>query len=181
MVFEIFVAIVVVLIIWAILIYNRFIKSRNVVKESWSGIDVQLKRRANLIPNLVETVKGYAKHERDAFKEVTELRSGTGLSVKERGRQESIISKAIGGIMAIAEDYPDLKANQNFLELQKNLNEVEEQIQHSRRYYNGSVRDWNVLVESFPSMIIASFCHFTLAEFFEIENPDERNVPEVKF
>ena len=101
--------------------------------------------------------------------------------MKERGRQESIISKAIGGIMAIAEDYPELKANQNFLELQKNLNEVEEQIQHSRRYYNGSVRDWNVLVESFPSMIIASFCNFMLAEFFEIENPDERNVPEVKF
>jgi LemA protein len=166
--------------LWVILIYNRFIKRQNVVMEAWSGIDVQLKRRHNLIPNLVETVKGYSGHEKDVLSELTELRTGA-QQVAERGKQETRISHAIRNLLAVAEQYPDLKASQNFLDLQDNLDEIETEVQHARRFYNGAVRDLNVLVESFPSNLIARYFNFQSAEFFELDASVPRAVPEVKF
>jgi len=171
------------LIVWAIAIYNRLIKNKNLVQEGWSGIDVQLKRRANLIPNLIETVKGYMGHERGVLEDVTELRTksldagGPG----DKGRAEGLLGAALGKLFAVAENYPDLKASQNFIELHGSLDEVEEQIQLSRRYYNGAVRDLNVLIESFPSNLVARMFAFTQAEFFELEDAVERAVPEVSF
>ncbi len=166
-------------IVWAITIYNRFVKRKNVVQEAWSGIDVQLKRRSNLIPNLVEVVKGYAKHEAETLSKVTEQRTGN--SVAERGAHETEVSKAIQSLLAVAEAYPDLKANENFLDLQNNLDEIESHIQSARRFYNGAVRDLNILVESFPSNLIANIFNFRAAQFFEIELDSERQVPQVKF
>ena len=166
--------------ILAIVIYNRFIKRQNLVMEAWSGIDVQLKRRHNLIPNLIETVKGYSKHEAKVLSELTELRTGS-QQVGERGQQETQISQAIKNLLVVAEDYPDLKASQNFLDLQDNLDEIETEIQHARRYYNGAVRDLNILVESFPSNLIAKIFGFALAEFFELDSTASRAVPQVKF
>ena len=166
-------------IVWAIAIYNRFVKRKNVVQEAWSGIDVQLKRRSNLIPNLVEVVKGYAKHEAETLSKVTEQRTGN--SVAERSAHETEVSKAIQSLLAVAEAYPDLKANENFLDLQNNLDEIESHIQSARRFYNGAVRDLNILVESFPSNLIANIFNFRAAQFFEIELDSERQVPQVKF
>lgn len=166
-------------IVWAVTIYNRFVKRKNVVQEAWSGIDVQLKRRSNLIPNLVEVVKGYAKHEAETLSKVTAQRTGN--SVAERGAHETEVSKAIQSLLAVAEAYPDLKANENFLDLQNNLDEIEGHIQSARRFYNGAVRDLNILVESFPSNLIANIFNFRAAQFFEIELDSERQVPQVKF
>lgn len=168
------------IVLWAIFTYNRFIKLINRVKEAWSGIDVQLKRRFNLIPNLVETVKGYAKHETSTLESVTNLRSDS-QDVNERGAKEGQISRALANLFAVAEAYPDLKASQNFVDLQNSLDEIEDDIQLARRYYNGSVRDLNVLVESFPSNLIAGAFNFKTAEFFEIELARQRDVPEVDF
>ena len=167
-------------IAWGILTYNKFIKLVNLVKESWSGIDVQLKRRFNLIPNLIETVKGYAKHESSTLEDLTKLRTGTD-DVHERGAEEGQISKAIQDLLVVVEDYPELKANENFLDLQNDLNEIEAEIQMARRYYNGTVRDLNVLVESFPSNLIARIFNFNSAEFFEIDFARQRDVPQVDF
>jgi LemA protein len=164
----------------AILIYNRFIKRQNVVMEAWSGIDVQLKRRHNLIPNLIETVKGYSGHEKKVLTELTELRTGS-QQAAERGEQETQISQAIRNLLVVAEQYPDLKASQNFLDLQDNLDQIETEIQQARRFYNGSVRDLNILVESFPSNLIAKVFGFHVAEFFELDPAVPRTVPEVKF
>ena len=165
---------------WGIMTYNRFIKLVNMVKESWSGIDVQLKRRFNLIPNLIETVKGYAKHEAETLEELTKMRTGTD-DVHERGAEEGRISKAIQDLLVVVEDYPDLKASTNFLELQRDLNEIETEIQMARRYYNGTVRDLNIQVESFPSNLIANIFNFNSAEFFEIDFAEQREVPKVEF
>lgn len=164
-------------------LYNRLVRDRNLVKESWSGIDVQLRRRYNLVPNLVETVKGYAKHEKGVLEEVVKFRNQSIAAgeVKEQAQAENGLTRALRGLFALAEAYPDLKANQNFLELQKNLNEIEEQIQLARRYYNGTVRSYNTRVESFPHMIIARMFNFQAADFFEIELDSQREVPEVKF
>ena len=175
--------VVILAVTWLVWIYNRFIRRKNEVREAWSGIDVQLKRRHNLIPNLIETVKGYAGHEQETLDTLTRIRAGT---TGERGvtqvaQAETILSKALGNILAVAEGYPDLKASANFLDLQQKLHEVEEQVQLSRRYYNGTVRDWNILVESFPSNLIATSFGFGIAEFFEIELATERAVPEVSF
>lgn len=180
---EITLVVIAAVVLWLIFTYNRFIKHKNQVREAWSGIDVQLKRRANLIPNLVETVKGYGRHEREALREVTALRTGSdpGQSVHERAEQESRVSQAVRNLLAVAESYPDLKASQNYLDLQGNLGEIEEQIQLARRYYNGAVRNWNTLVESFPSNLVANFFRFRIAEFFEIELATDRAVPEVRF
>lgn len=167
-------------VLWAIFTYNRFIKLINRVKEAWSGIDVQLKRRFNLIPNLIQTVKGYAQHETEVLEKLTETRSGS-QDVNARGAEEGRISKAIANLFAVAEAYPDLKASQNFLDLQGNLDNIENEIQMSRRYYNGAVRDLNTLVESFPSNLIARFFRFATAEFFEIELSSQRDVPKVEF
>ena len=171
------------LAIFVVTIYNKFIRLRNMVEEGWSGIDVQLKRRANLIPNLVETVKGYMGHERELLTKVTELRAQSlkAREVGEKGRLEGLLSRSLANIFAVAEGYPDLKANQNFSELQTELSDLEEQIQMARRYYNGTVRNLNIQVESFPSNIVAGVFNFTKGEFFEIEDPAERAMPEVKF
>lgn len=171
------------IIVAVIAIYNKLVRLKNMVEEGWSGIDVQLKRRSNLIPNLVETVKGYMGHERDLLTKVTELRaqSMSAREVGEKGRLEGLLSRSLANIFAVAEGYPDLKANQNFLELQTELSAIEEQIQMARRYYNGTVRNLNIKVESFPSNIVAGMFNFIKAEFFEIEDPADRAVPKVAF
>ena len=175
--------ILVLLVGWAVLMYNGLVRGRNMVKEGWSGIDVQLKRRANLIPNLIETVKGYAAHEKGVMEEVTEMRakSLSAGSVAEQSQAEGLLGRALGKLFAVAENYPDLKANQNFQELQKQLETTENQIEMARRYYNGTARDYNIKVESFPSSIIAGSFHFSQAQYFEIEDQSLRAVPEVSF
>lgn len=171
--------------LFGVLIYNGLVKARQMVEEAWSGIDVQLKRRANLIPNLVETVKGYAAHESETFEEVTRMRANADSvpsgDVEGRAQAESMLGMALGRLMAVAEAYPDLKANENFGELQEALDKVEHEIQMSRRYYNGATRDLNVRVESFPSNLIANSFGFQKALYFEIDNPADRAVPDVKF
>jgi LemA protein len=172
-----------ILLVWAIAIFNRLVRGKNLVAEGWSGIDTQLKRRANLIPNLVTTVKGYADYEGETLKKVTELRARSlaADSVGEQGRVEGDLGAALGRLIAVAEDYPDLKANENFLDLQEALAEVEDQIQLARRYYNGTVRDLNILIESFPSNLVAGTFDFMQAEFFELKDPADAEVPEVTF
>ncbi len=172
-----------VFLFWAISIYNRFVKNKNMVEEAWSGIDVQLKRRANLIPNLLESVKGYMGHEKDVLTNVTEMRSKSmgAEGVAEQGRAEGLLSGALGRLFAVAENYPDLKASRNFIELQGSLQEAEDLIEKARRYYNGTVRELNILVESFPSNMVARIFNFREAEFFELEDPSDREVPKVSF
>jgi LemA protein len=163
------------------LVYNRLVTLRNMVKEGWSGIDVQLMRRATLIPNLVETVKGYMVHERNLLSEIAELRTRSLQTQKvgEKGEIETALSKSIGSLMAVAEGYPDLKASQNFLELQKELTDIEDQIQMARRYYNGTVRNLNIAVESFPSNMVAKLFSFVQAEFFAIDDDADRQAPQI--
>lgn len=169
--------------LWAIVTYNSLVRNKNLVAEGWSGIEAQLKRRADLIPNLVETVKGYATHEKSTFEQVTKLRSesAAAASVEERAAVERQITAAIGKIMAVAEAYPDLKASANFQSLQGSLAEVEDQIQLSRRYYNGAVRIFNTMMQQFPANLIAGQLGFKPAQFFEIENAADRATPQVKF
>ena len=176
-------ALIVPLALWGVAIYNKLIKNRNMVEEGWSGIDVQLKRRSNLIPNLIETVKGYMGHEKGVLESVTELRTQSinAGNPGDQGRAEGLLGAALGKLFAVAEDYPDLKANENFIDLQDDLAELEEQIQLARRYYNGAVRNLNILIESFPSNLIARYFQFRQAEFFELVDPAERAVPEVSF
>ncbi len=176
-------AVVVVAGLWAVSIYNGLVRRKNVVAEAWSGIEAQLKRRADLIPNLVETVKGYASHERETFDELARLRS-TGQAqadVAARAQTESAITAAIGKVMAVAEAYPELKASANFQSLQGDLAGIEDQIQLARRYYNGAVRDFNVMIEQFPSNLIANFGSFKPAAFFQIDNDADRAAPKVSF
>lgn len=177
-----FIILLVLLIISFVVIFNKLVRGRNLVKEGWSGIDVQLKRRHDVIPNIVETVKGYAGHEKKLFEEVSRIRSNAenSKSVKESGVSEIAVSKSLRNLFALAEAYPELKANQNFMELQKTLSEIEEQISLARRYYNGTARDMNILVESFPSSIVAGLGGFKKADFFEIEYAAHRDAPEVK-
>lgn len=172
-----------IFVLGLIVIYNRLIKLRNLMQEGWSGIDVQLKRRADLIPNLVQTVKAYMGHEKTVLENVTESRAQT-LQTKDiaaRAAVEAKLSSALVNLFAVAENYPDLKANTNFLELQKTLADVEENIQYSRRYYNGAVRDYNTAIQSFPSNIVANSFAFKPGEFFELDVPTEREVPHVSF
>ncbi len=170
---------------YAVYAYNMLVKNRQLVHEGWSGIDVQLKRRTDLIPNMLETVKGYMGHERETLQAVTDARAavaGAGnASPAERSALEGMLSGALGRLIAVAEAYPDLKANTTFLEFQTALQTVEDEIQMSRRYYNGSVRNLNVAVESFPSNLIANAFKFDKAEYFELENPADRATPTVKF
>jgi len=162
--------------------YNSLVRGRNHVKESWAGIDTELKRRYDLVPNLVETVKGYAAHEREVFERVVEARTravaSTG-SPAEQARDENFLVQALRQLFALREGYPDLKANQNFLALQKQLAETEDRLQASRRLYNGNVREFNNRCEMFPTNILASMFHFERAEFFEIESAIERAAPKV--
>ena len=171
------------IVLYGILIYNRLVKARQMVKEGWSGIDVQLKKRSNLIPNLVSAVKGYMKHERDLLEKITEMRARAAAmsdaSPEQRSAVEQEISSLLGRIFVAVENYPDLKANQNILDLQRQLAAIEHDIQMARRYYNGAVRDNNVLVESFPSNLIANFFRFNKAEYFELEDETARQVPKV--
>lgn len=167
-----------------IAIYNRLIRLRNTVKSSWSDIDVQLKKRYDLVPNLVETVKGYASHERSVFEKVTEARS---LAMKastpaDKAKAENMFRDTLKSLFAVAEAYPELKANANFMQLQSQLKELEDNIEYARRYYNAVVRDFNILIESFPSNIIASLFTFKQEEFFELEAPEvERKPVKVSF
>jgi len=168
-----------------VFLYNGLVRARQMAEEAWSGIDVQLKRRADLIPNLIETVKGYATHEKSTLEEIVELRNKaqavpTG-DVAARGVAEGMLSQALGRVMAIAEAYPDLKASRNFADLQQSLDGIEGEIQMARRYYNGSARDLNIKVESFPSNLLAGPFGFQKKTFFEIDNPADRAVPTVKF
>lgn len=170
---------------YAVVIYNGLVKNRQMVEEGWSGIDVQLKRRTNLIPNLMETVKGYMSHERETLEAVTNARaaatSAANGTPEQRAAAEGQLSSALGRLIATAEAYPDVKANTNFLEFQAALQTVEDEIQMSRRYYNGAVRNLNIQVESFPSNIIANIFKFIKAQYFELENEADRQVPSVKF
>ena len=178
-------AIVAVVALYAIVIYNGLVKARQMKEEAWSGIDVQLKRRTDLIPNLIETVKGYAAHEKGTLENVVELRNRAQAvpsgDVVGRAAAEGMLSQALGRLFALAEAYPDLKANQNFAELQRSLETTEGEIQMARRYYNGAARDLNVRVESFPSNLVANTFKFQKAPFFEIDDPADRAVPQVKF
>lgn len=173
-----FVGILVVAAIAVIFIYNSLVQLRNKVKEGWADIDTQLKRRWDLIPNLVSTVKGYATHEQSVLENVTKARSEAmqAQTPEERGAKENMLSETLKSLFAISENYPDLKANQNFLELQKTLQEVEEQLQQSRRYYNGTVRDFNTKIEVFPNNMIAGMLKFEKANFFEAEAEAKENV-----
>ena len=175
--------VIVLMALWAVAIFNKLVKNRNLVLEGWSGIDVQLKRRYDLIPNLVETVKGYAGHEKEVLARVVELRNSAAQAqtASEKAPIENMLTQTLRQLFALAEAYPDLKANQNFLDLQEQLSEIEEQIQFARRYYNGTTRDLNILVQSFPSNFIARTFGFAEADYFEIELATERETPKVQF
>lgn len=177
--------IVVVVVGYGIMVYNNLVRQRQLSQEGWSGIDVQLKRRTDLIPNLMEAVKGYMGHERETLQAVTEARTAAQAaqngSPEERARAEGILSGALGKLFAVAEAYPDLKASQNFMQFQGELSNTENEIQLSRRYYNGTARDLNTAVESFPSNVVANFFKFEKVQYFELENPADRAVPTVKF
>ena len=166
-----------------VVIYNRLIRSRNRVDTSWSDIDVQLQRRHDLIPRLVTAVDQYAKYERATLEAVTELRSEAmqQADVRARGRAEEKLSAGIERLIALAENYPDLKANENFLALQNELVETENYLQFARRYYNGSVRDYNTMTESVPSNIVAGMFNFTQRDFFQKTSDEAANVPLAKF
>jgi LemA protein len=178
-------AIIVAVVGYGIFLYNDLVSKRQLVGEGWSGIDVQLKRRTDLIPNLLETVKGYMGHERETLEAVTNARAaataGASAGPEERARLEGALSGALGKLLAIAEAYPDLKANTTFLEFQEALQTVEDELQLSRRYYNGAVRNINTAVESFPQNVVANTFKFEKSEYFELENEADRAVPSVKF
>lgn len=171
------------IILWVILTYNRLITLRNRAKEAWADIDVQLKRRYNLIPNLVEAVKGYASHEKGVFEKVTEARTKAmgAQTVKEHSQAENMLSGTLKSLFAVAENYPELKASVNFLELQRELRDAEDKIQAARRFYNTNVRDLNIKIEVFPANIVANIFKFARMEFFEVEQTAVREVPQVKF
>lgn len=172
-----------VAVIWFVAIYNGFVRLVNRVKEAWADIDVQLKRRYDLIPNLVETVKGYASHEREAFEKVTKARAmamGT-QGIDEKGKAENALTGALKSIFAIAEAYPQLRAVESFTNLQNELADTENKIQAARRFYNTNVRDLNIKTDSFPSNIIAKIFNFQKAEFFQLEEGEAREPVKVKF
>lgn len=176
--------VVVALIVgWFIGVYNSLIRLKNRVKEAWSDIDVQLKRRYDLIPNLVETVKGYAKHEEGVFTKVTEARSQAmqAEGPEAKAKAENMLSDTLKSLFAVAENYPDLKASTNFAKLQDEISDTENKIQAARRFYNGQVRDFNTKIEMFPTNMIAGMLNFKAWEYFEIENEEERENVKVKF
>jgi len=171
------------ILVWIAVAYNGFVRLINRAKEAWADIDVQLKRRYDLIPNLVNTVKGYANHESQAFEKVSEARAkamGAG-NIAEKGEAENMLTGALKSVFAIAEAYPELKANQNFLELQRELSDTENKIQAARRFYNTNVRDLNIKTESFPSNIIANIFRFSKMEFFELGEEAAREPVSVNF
>lgn len=179
----VFALVIVVFLFYGIGVYNKLVRLRNLVKEAWSGIDVMLKKRHDLIPNLVETVKGYASHERETLESVMVARSRAlnANTIQDKEDAEKKLGGALMNLFALAEQYPDLKANSNFLQLQSQLDAMEGDIEKSRRYYNGTVRELNTTIESFPSNIVANMFGFEKSTFFQLENTDERNVPQIKF
>lgn len=177
------VVLIVLLALWAIAIYNSLVRLKNQVQEGWSGIDVQLKRRHDLIPNLVESVKGYQQHEKSTFEEVTKLRDQAmqAQGVEGKAKAESALSLGLGRLFAVAENYPDLKASANFIDLQKNLSDIEDNLQNARRYYNATARDFNTKVQSFPDNLVANSFSFKSQPFFELDDAAEKAVPKVSF
>ena len=177
------VALIVLAAIYVVTAFNSLIRLRNRAEEGFSDIDVQLKRRHDLIPNLVETVKGYAAHERQVLENVTAARSSAvaASGPEARAQAENALTGALRQLFAVAENYPDLKASRNFLELQNEITDTEDKIQAARRFYNMTVRDLNIKIESFPSSIIANMRGIQKREFFELEEPADREVPEVSF
>lgn len=167
---------------WFWLTYNGLIKLKNRTKEAWADIDVQLKRRYDLIPNLIETVKGYAAHEKGLFEKVTEARSKAmgAQAVADKGQAENALSQTLKSLFAVAENYPQLRASENFQKLQDELTDTEDKIQAARRFYNGNVRDMNTKIESFPTNLVAPAFGFKKAEFFEIGDAEQREVPKVQ-
>ncbi len=176
-------AVVVVAVLWVIGIYNGLVRLKNRVSEAWSDIDVQLKRRYDLIPNLIETVKGYASHEKELFEKVTQARTAAmnAGNVKEHEQAENMLSGTLKTLFAVSENYPDLKANENFAKLQDELSDTENKIQAARRFYNGQVRDFNTKIEVFPNNIFSKMLGFTQRELFEIEEAGQRENVQVKF
>jgi LemA protein len=182
--FPIILALLAIVIAVAISTYNKLVRLRNTVRSSWSDIDVQCKKRYDLVPNLVETVKGYAAHEKTVFEKVTQARSMAmqAASPQEMAKAENLIRDTLKSLFAVAEAYPELKANANFQQLQSQLQELENTIEYARRYYNAVVRDYNTVIESFPSNLIASQFKFEKEQFFELESPEaERKAPRVSF
>ncbi len=177
-------SIIAAIIIWVIVMYNGLVTRVNRTKEAWADIDVQLKRRYNLIPNLIESVKGYAAHEKSVFEEVTAARGAAiGASgTAGKAQAENMLSGTLKSLFAVAEAYPDLKANQNFLQLQQELGDTEDKIQAARRFYNGNVRDLNIAVQQFPTNVMANMFHISSQEMFELEEGDAAQKPvAVKF
>jgi len=181
----IFIGILVLAAVWVAASYNGLVSFKNRAEEAWSDIEVQMKRRYDLIPNLVNTVKGYAAHEKQVFENVAKARSqamqaGT---IGEHAQAENMLTGALKSLFAVAEAYPDLKANQNFLELQREITDTEDKIQASRRFYNGNARDLNIKIESFPSNIIAGIFNFAKREFFELDESEAaaKNPVKVEF
>jgi LemA protein len=183
---KVFLTAVALVVLWVIFAYNRLIVLKNRTKEAWSDIDVQLKRRYDLIPNLVETVKGYASHEKEALENVIKARAAA-MSAKESGdpqkmgQAENMLSGTLKSLFALSENYPDLKASTNFLELQRELRDTEDKVQASRRFYNTNTRDLNTKIETFPTNLIAKIFGFAKVDFFEVEGAEERQAPQVKF
>ena len=178
-------AIIVIVVVFLALTYNRLVTLRQRVKEAFSDIDVQLKRRHDLIPNLVETVKGYAAHERGVFDEVTQARAGAiaagAQGPQQRAAAEDMLTGALRSLFAVAEAYPQLQAVQEYKDLSENLRDTEDKIQFSRRFYNGQVRDYNTALQTFPTVALAGAMGFTSSEYFEVEAPSDREVPKVSF
>lgn len=182
-IFSVILIVIALVILGAVGAYNGLIKKKNRGKEAWSDIDVQLKRRYNLIPNLISTVKGYAAHERNVLEKVTEARTRAmgAQSVEEKAKAENMLSNTLKSLFAVSENYPDLKASQNFLELQRELRDTEDKIQAARRFYNSNVRDLNIKIESFPSNVIAKTFCFKKMELFELGEAEARETPKVNF
>jgi LemA protein len=174
--------VILAIVLWVVVVYNGLIKLKNRTDEAWSDISVQLKRRYDLIPNLINTVKGYAAHEKEVFEKVTEARTRAmnASSTQEKAEAENMLSGTLKSLFAVSENYPDLKANQNFLELQRELSDTENKIMSSRRFYNTNVRDLNIKIEMFPTNLMAGAMGFSKCEFFEVEE-GEKVVPEVNF
>jgi len=177
------IGLIVVIILWVIGVFNSLVRLKNQTQEAWADIDVQLKRRYDLIPNLVSTVKGYAQHERELFEKVTEARSRAmqAQGPEEKGKAENMLSGTLKSLFAIAENYPNLKANENFAKLQDELSDTENKIQAARRFYNGNVRDFNTKIQSFPTNTIAGMLNFKQFEFFELEQPEAKEPVKVEF
>ena len=175
--------IIAIVVFYGIAVYNKLVRFRTLVEEAWSGINVQLKKRHDLIPNLMETVKGYASHERETFESVTLARNTAiqAQDVKTQEVAENQLSGALSRLLAISERYPELKANQNFMQLQEQLGIIETDIEKSRRYYNGAVRQKNIAIDTFPSNLVANMFNFSKSPFFELESEAEKAVPQIKF